>query len=110
MTVPEVEDIVLIKENLPKGRWKIGRITEFIKSRDKKNRSAKVVVGQRKILKRAINLLHPIDVPENKTMMTILIRCQRMYRLEENSINEEIRDGDDQLVNELDIVQESSYP
>ena len=63
-TVPEVGDIVLIKENLPRGKWKIVRITELTKSRDKKIRSAIVVVGQRKILKRAINLLYPIERTE----------------------------------------------
>jgi len=41
--MPEVGDIVLIKENLPRGKWKIGRITELIKSRDKKIRSANIV-------------------------------------------------------------------
>ena len=44
-------------ENLRRGKWKIGRITELIKSRDKKIRSANIVVDQHKILKRAINLL-----------------------------------------------------
>lgn len=33
-TVPEVGDVVLIKENLPRGRWKVGRISVLIPSSD----------------------------------------------------------------------------
>ena len=66
VAVPEVGDIVLIKVNLPRGKCKIGRITELIKSRDKKIRSANIVVGQRKILKRAFNLLYPIECPREQ--------------------------------------------
>ena len=31
---PRVGDVVLIKEDLPRGRWKVGRICEIIQSRD----------------------------------------------------------------------------
>ena len=34
-TETKVGDIVLIKENLPRGRWKIGKICELIQSQDK---------------------------------------------------------------------------
>jgi len=111
VTVPEVGDIVLIKENLPRGKWRIRRITELIKSRDKKIRSANVVVGQRKILKRVINLLYPIECPRepnNDDNSSKVSKDVQIGSKEENSINEEIRsDDDDQPVNEPDVVQES---
>jgi len=110
-TVPEVGDIVLIKENLPRGKWKIVRITELTKSRDKKIRSAIVVVGQRKILKRAINLLYPIECPREPNSDDNSSKVSKDVQIgskEENGINEEIRnDDDDQPVNEPDVVPES---
>ena len=32
--IPQVGDVVLIKEDLPCGRWKIGRIQELVKGKD----------------------------------------------------------------------------
>ena len=65
-TEAKVGDIVLIKEIVPRGRWKVGKICELIKSRDKMIRSAKVTVGQRKSIKRPLNLLYPIECPNEK--------------------------------------------
>jgi len=65
----------------------------------------------RKILKRAINLLYPIECPReqnnddnsNKVSKDVQIGSE-----EENSTNEEIRnDDDDQPGNEPDVEQES---
>ena len=39
-TIPRIGDVVLIREDLPRGRWKVGRICELIPSRDHKIRSA----------------------------------------------------------------------
>ena len=36
--VPQVGDVVLIKEDLPHGRWKIGRIQELVKGKDQQPR------------------------------------------------------------------------
>ena len=32
---PAVRDVVLIKDNLPRGQWRVGKISELIKGRDK---------------------------------------------------------------------------
>ena len=62
-TEPKVGDIVLLTENLPRRRWKVGKICELIPSRDKIIRSAKVTVGQHKSFKRPLSLLYPIECP-----------------------------------------------
>ena len=48
--VPQIRDVVLIKEDLPRGRWKIGRIHELVKGKDQLikvavNRSAHAING-----------------------------------------------------------------
>ena len=53
----QVGDVVLIKDNLPRGVWRMGRICELFKSRDGQIRSAKVKISFRKILGRPLNLL-----------------------------------------------------
>jgi hypothetical protein len=59
--VPQVGDIVLIKDNLPRGSWKVGRIIEILKSRDGEVRSANVVLPNKRVLRRPLNLLYPIE-------------------------------------------------
>ena len=41
---PEIGDIVLIKDDLPRGNWRIGKITELMTSFDEQVRAAKVVL------------------------------------------------------------------
>ena len=43
-TIPQAGNAVLIKENLPRGRWKVGIIHELVRGRDGLVRSAKVPV------------------------------------------------------------------
>ena len=59
---PQVNDVVLIKDNLPRATWRIARIVELIASKDGKVRSAKIKTSNRKILHRPLNLLYPIEV------------------------------------------------
>ncbi|CAG2200102.1 unnamed protein product [Mytilus edulis] len=60
----KVGDIVLIKENLPRGSWKIGRICQLVVSRDGQIRSGKVMLPNKKTLNRALNMLYPIECEE----------------------------------------------
>ena len=57
---------MLIKDNLPRGKWKIGKILELIKGRDQAIRSAKVLISPNKVFHRALNLLYPIECPEEQ--------------------------------------------
>ncbi|VDI59007.1 Hypothetical predicted protein [Mytilus galloprovincialis] len=63
-TPAKVGDIVLIKENLPRGSWKIGRICQLVVSRDGQIRSGKVMLPNKKTLNRALNMLYPIECEE----------------------------------------------
>ena len=56
-------DIVLIKDELPRGSWRIGRIVELVKSGDDEIRSAKVLLPSKKVLGRPLKLLYPIECP-----------------------------------------------
>ncbi|CAG2200118.1 unnamed protein product [Mytilus edulis] len=53
-TPAKVGDIVSIKENLPRGSWKIGRICQLVVSGDGQIRSGKVMLPNKKTLNRAL--------------------------------------------------------
>ena len=59
----QVGDVVLIKEDLPRGTWRIGKIQELIVSQDGQVRTAKVLLPSHKVLNRRLNLLCPIECP-----------------------------------------------
>ena len=48
-TIPKEGDIVLIKEDLPRGSWRLGKIIELIRSRDDEIRAAKVQLASKKV-------------------------------------------------------------
>ena len=66
--IPQVGDVVLIKENLSRGQWKVGVIHDLIQGKDKLVRSAKVMVSPRSYLHRALCLLYPIECPGERNM------------------------------------------
>ncbi|VDI80005.1 Hypothetical predicted protein [Mytilus galloprovincialis] len=61
---PIVGDVVIIKDNLPRGVWKLGRLVQLIHSNDGEIRSAKVVLSSRKVISRPLNLLYPLEIEE----------------------------------------------
>ena len=63
---PSIGDVVLIKDDLPRGKWRIGKIHELIKSRDGEARSAKVLLPSQKIMGRPLNLLFPLECPAER--------------------------------------------
>ena len=67
-TTAKVGHVVLIKNNLPRGCWRIGRITKLIKSRDQQFCSVKVLLPSKKMIGRPLNLhvLYPIECSEKE--------------------------------------------
>ena len=58
---PKIGDIVQIKDLLPRGTWRMGRIVEMIRSSDGEERAARVMMPNRNILQRSIIHLYPIE-------------------------------------------------
>uniref|UniRef100_A0A914WWH6 Integrase catalytic domain-containing protein n=1 Tax=Plectus sambesii TaxID=2011161 RepID=A0A914WWH6_9BILA len=66
-TLPKLEEVVLIKEEgTPRGIWKLGKIIELKKGRDGETRSAKVILPNKTIINRPINLLYPLEISEEQ--------------------------------------------
>ena len=59
---PTVGEVVLLKENAPKGTWKLAVITELIPSEDGNIRSARVHTQSGHISHRAIHMLYALEI------------------------------------------------
>ena len=59
---PKVDDVVLIKDNVPRGCWKVGKVVSLVSSLDSCVRSAKVALSSGRVIARPLNLLYPIEV------------------------------------------------
>ena len=62
---PNIGDVVLLKENIPRGCWKLGKVVNLVSSRDGLVRSAKVLLSSGRITGRPLNLLCPIEISGN---------------------------------------------
>ena len=60
-TKAQIGDVVLIKEDLPRGNWRIGKITELITSFDKQICAARVLLVSQRTISRPLCLLYPIE-------------------------------------------------
>ncbi|XP_045210562.2 uncharacterized protein LOC123561965 [Mercenaria mercenaria] len=61
---PSVGDIVIIKDELPRSCWRMGRIEETQRSKDGKVRSAEVRLATGRVIKRPVSLLYPLESTE----------------------------------------------
>lgn len=62
--IPSVGDVVLIKDDLPRGQWKLSRIVDLLNSSDGQIRSAKVKTASGRIIGRPLNLLFPLETSD----------------------------------------------
>ena len=59
---PKICDIVLVKDDLPRGCWNIGKVIEPNKSAGAYLRSAKVKLHSGRVIGRPLKLLFPVEV------------------------------------------------
>ena len=83
----KIGDVVLLKDKLPRGQWRIGRIERLIKGKDQLVRAAKVRLSSKKVFTRALNMLFPIECPEHGSEV-------------ENSVNDPMEETQDRDNNE----------
>ena len=61
---PQINTIILIKEDLPRGTWKIGKIIDLPVSYDGQIRSAKIMLPSKRLIIRTINFVYPLECDE----------------------------------------------
>jgi len=64
-SVPCIGDVVLIKDDIPRGQWEMGKLVKLTISKDRQVRSAEVQTSTGKVLRRPLNLLFPIETAES---------------------------------------------
>ena len=58
---PGEGDVVLVKEDIPRGSWRLGKVIRLVSSRDGCIRSAKLPLPSGRIIGRPLNLLYPVE-------------------------------------------------
>ena len=87
--LPKIGDVVLIKDDLPRGKWKIGKILELNRGKDQEIRSAKLLMSSNKMLYRALNQLYPMECPDHTGSDDQNTMLQDYDEVAENSSNVE---------------------
>ncbi|XP_053390685.1 uncharacterized protein LOC128553527 [Mercenaria mercenaria] len=64
-SVPNIGDIVIIKDELPRCCWRMARIVDIQRIKDNKVRSAEVQLATGRVLRRPLSLLFPLEIMEN---------------------------------------------
>lgn len=59
---PKIDELVLIKENLPRAMWKTGKIIELITGKDGISRGAKIELPNKHIINRAMSNIYPLEL------------------------------------------------
>jgi hypothetical protein len=65
---PKVGDIVLVKNDGPRGTWQLARVVDLIESNDHQIRSVKIRIPTGNILNRAISQLYPLECDNIPTL------------------------------------------
>ena len=79
--MPKIGNVVLIKEDLPRGRWNMGRIVDSVKIADGNVRSLKVKLKTGRVIGHPLNLLFPIEVSHNGCVFLVTKRRTPLPRL-----------------------------
>ena len=63
--IPQIGEVVIIKDPTPRANWKLGRVTNIYNSRDGSVRSIEVMKPNRNIIRRPPQLLIPLEFRTN---------------------------------------------
>ena len=107
---PRIGDVVLIKENLPRGQWRVGRINKLIQGRDQVVRSAKVLLPSNKLLHRTLNQLYPIECPDDTIMRTEDDVNLTELAKETNDTNVQLDSNDEDYDSNTEHIESHSDP
>lgn len=79
---PSVGDVVLIKDKIPRGCWRLGKVIKLISSSDGSVRSAKIQMPSGRVFGRPLNLLFPIEVSGSNDCSSEKRKSKNEYRQE----------------------------
>jgi len=65
---PSVGDVVIVKDDQPRGQWKMATIDQLRSSHDGLIRAAVVRLPSGTLIKRPLNLLYPLESSDNQTV------------------------------------------
>ena len=91
----KVDDVVLIRDNLPRNQWKLAVVSEVLNGRDGIVRSAKLRTSKKKKneLRRPIKKLYPLEVSEEEKKELPNITEQNMKESQKPSFRRSTRNA-----------------
>ena len=90
---PQTGEAVLLKDNVPRGSWKLARIVELISSKDGKVRSARVMLPTKRILSLPLSLLYPLETSGTRVQNTdVNLEGDNLCRIDRHTESEHTKE------------------
>ena len=93
--ITTVGDVVQLKEDLPSGSWKFGKMIESIITNDGNVRAAKVLLPIRNVVNRPVNLLYPLecesehkDQMEKPQRMNLIVQTTNVTKIRKSKVKD----------------------
>ena len=93
--ITTVGDVVQLKEDLPSGSWKFGKMIESIITNDGNVRAAKVLLPTRNVVNRPVNLLYPLecesehkDQMEKPQRMNLIVQTTNVTKIRKSKVKD----------------------
>ncbi|EYC21416.1 hypothetical protein Y032_0019g3807 [Ancylostoma ceylanicum] len=70
--IPKLGQVILLQESLqPRNKWKLGRITAIPQTQEGAIRQVEVTLANKTVLKRPVNILVPLEIPDESQCITL---------------------------------------
>lgn len=93
--ITTVGDVVQLKEDLPSGSWKFGKMIESIITNDGNVTAAKVLLPTRNVVNRPVNLLYPLecesehnDQMEKPQRMNLIVQTTKVTKIRKSKVKD----------------------